>query len=263
MILNLSVSAVGKQLVAISLVMTLVACGAQADSLDSNSAGEATSSSPAPAELQNTETPVPGAQPPAAVDQLAKLQGEATVEFKIKGQSVIVQVNGNDAPVTSGNFIDLVQQGFYDGTSFHRVVRQPQPFVVQGGDPQSKDPSVSAQALGRGGFVDSKTGQKREIPLEIMPEGGQQPVYGKTLKDAGQKAPKLKHTKGAVAMARSPLPDSASSQFYFTLSDVPFLDGDYAVFGYVTQGMSVIDQVQQGDRIESAKVIKGIENLKQ
>jgi peptidyl-prolyl cis-trans isomerase B (cyclophilin B) len=63
-------------------------------------------------------------------------------------------------------------------------------------------------------------------------------------------------------MARSSMPDSASSQFYFALADLPFLDGSYAVFGNVTQGMDVVDKIQQGDRIDSAEVTKGIENLK-
>jgi peptidyl-prolyl cis-trans isomerase B (cyclophilin B) len=63
-------------------------------------------------------------------------------------------------------------------------------------------------------------------------------------------------------MARSTPPDSASSQFYIALTELPFLDGNYAVFGYVTNGMNVVDKIQQGDRIESAEVTKGIENLK-
>jgi peptidyl-prolyl cis-trans isomerase B (cyclophilin B) len=63
-------------------------------------------------------------------------------------------------------------------------------------------------------------------------------------------------------MARSQMPDSASSQFYFALSDLDFLDGDYAVFGYVTQGMEAVDKIKQGDRIETARVIAGGENLK-
>jgi peptidyl-prolyl cis-trans isomerase B (cyclophilin B) len=73
----------------------------------------------------------------------------------------------------------------------------------------------------------------------------------------------LKHKRGAIAMARSQMPDSASSQFYFALSDLEFLDGDYAVFGYVTKGMEVVDKIKQGDSIQSAQVISGIENLKQ
>jgi peptidyl-prolyl cis-trans isomerase B (cyclophilin B) len=63
-------------------------------------------------------------------------------------------------------------------------------------------------------------------------------------------------------MARSQFPDSASSQFYFTLADLGFLDGQYAVFGYVTRGMDVVDEIQQGDRIETARVTAGLENLK-
>jgi peptidyl-prolyl cis-trans isomerase B (cyclophilin B) len=72
----------------------------------------------------------------------------------------------------------------------------------------------------------------------------------------------LPHKTGAVAMARSQMPDSASSQFYFTLSDeTGFLDGDYAVFGYVTQGMDAVLKIKQGDKIQSAKVITGQNNL--
>jgi peptidyl-prolyl cis-trans isomerase B (cyclophilin B) len=63
-------------------------------------------------------------------------------------------------------------------------------------------------------------------------------------------------------MARSSMPDSASSQFYIALTDLQFLDGDYAVFGYVTEGMDVVDKIQQGDRIDSAEVTDGIKNLK-
>jgi peptidyl-prolyl cis-trans isomerase B (cyclophilin B) len=63
-------------------------------------------------------------------------------------------------------------------------------------------------------------------------------------------------------MARSQQPDSASSQFYIALADLSFLDGNYAVFGSVTNGMDVVDKIQQGDRIESAKVTQGLENLK-
>ncbi|MCD8489580.1 MAG: peptidylprolyl isomerase [Desertifilum sp.] len=193
---------------------------------------------------------------------LPRLNGKATVVMQIKGSPVTIEVDGENAPITAGNFVDLVERGVYDGLSFHRVVRQPEPFVVQGGDPQSKDPSVPESMLGTGGFTDPETSQARYIPLEIVPQGQNQPVYSKTLPSAGiNNPPKLQHTRGAVAMARSPYPDSASSQFYFALSDLPFLDGDYAVFGYVTNGMDVVDRIEQGDRIESATVTAGLENL--
>uniref|UniRef100_B8HMK9 Peptidyl-prolyl cis-trans isomerase n=1 Tax=Cyanothece sp. (strain PCC 7425 / ATCC 29141) TaxID=395961 RepID=B8HMK9_CYAP4 len=208
---------------------------------------------------------VPGApsQSPAVTAQLPQLDGTATVVLQVNGQPITIAVDGQDAPITAGNFVDLVKRGVYDNTVFHRVVRQPQPFVVQGGDPQSKDPKVPVELLGTGSFVDPATGKPRYIPLEIEPEGADQPVYSKTLASAGVNSPpKLKHTRGAVAMARSPLPDSASAQFYIALGDLDFLNGDYAVFGYVTEGMDVVDKIQQGDRLQSAQVTQGLENLK-
>lgn len=193
---------------------------------------------------------------------LPRLQGEAVVEMIVKGQPITIVVKGLDAPITAGNFVDLVNKGVYNGLVFHRVVRNPQPFVVQGGDPQSKDPNVPAARLGTGSYIDPATGQPRYIPLEIKPEGAEQPIYSKTLDAAGvTQPPALKHTRGAVAMARSNLPDSASSQFYVALADLELLNGDYAVFGEVTNGMEVVDQIQQGDRIESARVVSGLENL--
>ena len=192
-----------------------------------------------------------------------RLEGKATVVLKVKGSPIKIEVDGTNAPITAGNFVDLVQQGVYNGLVFHRVVREPQPFVVQGGDPQGKNPNFPVERLGTGGFIDPKTKQERFIPLEIKAKGEKEPVYGKTLKTAGISAPPaLRHTRGAVAMARSSMPDSASSQFYIALSQLDFLDGDYAVFGYVTEGMDVVDKIQQGDRIESAEVTQGIENLK-
>lgn len=196
---------------------------------------------------------------------LPQLLGKATVEMVVEGKDspIIINLDGTKAPVTAGNFVDLVSQDVYDGLVFHRVVREPQPFVVQGGDPQSKDPNVSPERLGTGSYIDPATSQPRYIPLEITPQGASEPVYSQTFKSAGiSSRPALKHTRGAVAMARSPYPDSASSQFYFCLADLPFLDGDYAVFGYVTEGMDVVDSIVQGDRIKSARVFQGLENLR-
>ncbi len=192
----------------------------------------------------------PPASAPAAIANLPRLDGKATIEMVIKGKTVQIEVDGTQAPITAGNFVDLVKRGFYDGLTFHRVVRQPTPFVVQGGDPKGD---------GTGGFVDPKTKRDRNIPLEILPQGATKPTYGRTLRS---KPPALKHKRGALAMARSQAPNSASSQFYFALADLAFLDGNYAVFGTVTQGMETVDGIQQGDRITSAKVTAGIENLK-
>ncbi|TVR11791.1 MAG: peptidylprolyl isomerase [Phormidium sp. GEM2.Bin31] len=193
-----------------------------------------------------------------------RLEGMATVVMVVNGGSITIDVNGDDAPITAGNFVDLVQKGVYDGTSFHRVVREPEPFVVQGGDPLSADPDVPVSRLGTGNYVNAETGQARYIPLEIKPQGADEPVYGETLMAAGvREAPLLPHRRGAVAMARSQAPNSASAQFYFALDDLSFLDGNYAVFGYVSEGMEVVDGIQQGDRIQSASVRDGAEYLVQ
>ncbi|MBD1928975.1 peptidylprolyl isomerase [Trichocoleus sp. FACHB-90] len=210
---------------------------------------------------ETTTTPATTASSP--MSNLPRLEGKATVVMTVNGSPITIEVDGTKAPVTAGNFVDLVQRGVYDGLVFHRVVREPQPFVVQGGDPQGKDPNFPTERLGTGSFIDPTTNQARYVPLEITPKGADKPVIGQTLKSARVSAvPELRHTRGAVAMARSSMPDSASSQFYFALADLPFLDGDYAVFGNVTQGMDLVDKIQQGDRIESAKVTKGAENLK-
>ncbi|MGB8688795.1 MAG: peptidylprolyl isomerase, partial [Microcoleus sp.] len=182
------------------------------------------------------------------------LTGKATVVQVINGQPVTIEVDGINAPITAGNFVDLVERGIYDGVMFHRVVRQPTPFVVQGGDPRSKDTTIPASALGTGNFIDPDTNQARFIPLEIKPQGATQPVYNQLV----TQTPQLQHTRWAVAMARSTALNSASSQFYFALDPLPSLDGNYAVFGYVTQGFDTVNAVQQGDRISSAKVVQGI-----
>lgn len=185
-----------------------------------------------------------------------RLEGKATVVMVVNGSPITIEVDGTNAPVTAGNFVDLVERGFYNGLIFHRVVKSPEPFVAQGGDPQG---------TGMGGFVDPETKRPRNVPLEIKLKAQDRPSYGKALgRQAGYSDPQvvLNHKKGAIAMARSQAPDSASSQFYFALSDIDFLDGDYAVFGYVTNGMNVVEGIKQGDKIESAKVTQGAENLK-
>jgi peptidyl-prolyl cis-trans isomerase B (cyclophilin B) len=235
--------------------LILVSCTAQKQ--DTTASSPTASASPT---LQASASPQATT---AQFSNLPRLEGEATVEMVVKGSPIVIRVDGKDAPITAGNFVDLVNRGVYDGLAFHRVVREPQPFVVQGGDPQSKDSSFPIDRLGTGGFTDPTTNQPRYIPLEIKPEGAAQPLYSKTFETAGVTTkPLLRHSRGAVAMARSAVPDSASSQFYIALDDLDFLDGSYAVFGNVTSGMETVDQIQQGDRITSAKVTAGLENLK-
>ena len=187
---------------------------------------------------------------------LPQLEGMAKVELEVNGSPILIEINGTEAPTTAGNFVDLVDQGVYDGLVFHRVIPG---FVAQGGDPQGKDPNFKGQ-LGTGGFTDPQTGMERRIPLEIKLQGDEEPTYSKAKLPGASVV--LKHDRGVIAMARSMMPDSASSQFYIALEDLPSLDGDYAVFGKVIEGMDVVDSIKQGDRITTATVIEGAENLK-
>ncbi|MFN9618297.1 MAG: peptidylprolyl isomerase [Synechococcaceae cyanobacterium] len=186
------------------------------------------------------------------------LSGSAVVRLDTSRGPVQITLDGKAAPLTAGNFVDLVRRGVYDGTVFHRVVRDPVPFVVQGGDPSSADPKVPASQYGTGSFVDPASGEARLIPLEIALKDEGEPRYGQeiTAPSIGRQL-RLTHQRGAVAMARSNDPNSASAQFYVALEALPELDGRYAVFGRVTQGMEVIDQIQQGDRLVRARLVEG------
>ncbi len=188
-------------------------------------------------------------------DNLPRLKGSATVVMETTKGMITIALDGDNAPVTAGNFADLVKRGFYNGLVFHRVVKEPQPFVIQGGDPKGN---------GTGGFVDPKTKTERTIPLEIKTAADAQPVYNTEI-DAAAPAKKLvlPHVRGAIAMARSAPLDSASSQFYFTLAPIDFLDGKYAVFGKIVKGEEVIDKIGIGDKITKATLSKGAENIQE
>ena len=186
------------------------------------------------------------------------LKGKAVVLLTTSKGEVQLSLDGDNAPLTAGNFVDLVGRGIYNGTLFHRVVKEPVPFVVQGGDPLSVDPKVNPELLGSGGFMDPATGQQRQIPLEILLAGESEPRYGAVLSAPGQQGRiKLLHARGSLAMARSNDPNSASSQFYVALRSLPELDGRYAVFGQVTKGMEVVDRLVQGDKLIKAVVVEG------
>ena len=123
--------------------------------------------------------------------------------------TVTIRLETEAAPITAANFIELAGSGFYNGLTFHRIIEG---FMMQGGDP-----------MGNGMGGSSKT-----IKGEFAANGV----------DTG-----LSHTRGAVSMARSQSYNSASSQFFIVHQDSTYLDGQYAVFGYVTEGMDVVDKV--------------------
>ncbi len=196
---------------------------------------------------------------PEEYSHLPQLKGRATIEFVTNKGRMVAVVDGYSAPVTAGNFVDLIQRGFYNGLPF---TRQEDSYVLQVGDPPG--PEV--------GFIDPKTKKYRAIPLEILVQGDEAPTYGVTLEDVGRykDLPVLPFSAyGALAMARpAEDPNGGSSQFFFFLFEpeltpagLNLLDGRYSVFGFVVEGKEVLGQLKAGDKIESARVIKGLENL--
>ena len=125
------------------------------------------------------------------------------------GGKIELELYPNAAPKTVANFVKLVNEGFYDGLIFHRVIRG---FMIQGGDPQG---------TGMGGA-------KENIIGEFKANGFDNPI---------------KHTRGVISMARAYNPNSASSQFFIMHADAPHLDGQYAAFGKVVSGMDVVDEI--------------------
>jgi peptidyl-prolyl cis-trans isomerase B (cyclophilin B) len=187
------------------------------------------------------------------------LQGTAKVALSTDKGRVVIELDGREAPLTAGNFLDLVRRDAYTNTVFHRVVVDPTPFVVQGGDPQSSNPKVAPARYGSGNFLDPNSGSPRFIPLEVKLRNEASPRYGAPL-SGGRISEQLAlpHLRGAVAMARGGDANSASAQFYIALSDLPELDGRFAVFGRVVEGMPVVNQIIQGDRLRKAELISPI-----
>ncbi len=141
----------------------------------------------------------------------------ATIEVADYG-TIQVSLNANVAPITVSNFAGLVDEGFYNGLTFHRVIRD---FMIQGGDPNGDGTGGSGTTI-KGEF--SKNGVENNIA----------------------------HVRGTISMARSSDYDSASSQFFIVQKEYPSLNGQYAAFGHVTDGMEVVDAIadataDQGD----------------
>lgn len=138
------------------------------------------------------------------------------VSFEVEGRgSFVMEVYPQAMPITAANFLALVKSGFYADLTWHRV----EDWVVQTGDPTG---------TGSGG-------SEQTIPLETHPQ--------------------LKNVRGAVGMARTDDPNSATSQFYILRRDARTLDGNYAIFGKVIEGMDVIDKLEEGDKISGAQVV--------
>ena len=126
------------------------------------------------------------------------------VEIEIRDYGkMTLELDGDEAPLTVANFLKLAKSGFYDGLTFHRIIDG---FMIQGGDPEG---------TGFGGSDETVKGEFRSNGVDN----------------------KISHVKGVISMARSSNPNSASSQFFITVADATFLDGEYAAFGRVTEGL--------------------------
>ena len=145
-----------------------------------------------------------------SAEEEALLSGKHYVSINIKDKGTIkVELDVDAAPITVTNFVNLVKEGFYDGLTFHRIIEG---FMMQGGDPAG---------TGMGGA-------ERTIVGEFESNGVNNPIS---------------HTRGTISMARSTMPDSASSQFFIMHQDGTYLDGDYAAFGHVMEGMEIVDDI--------------------
>jgi cyclophilin family peptidyl-prolyl cis-trans isomerase len=167
----------------------------------------------APAESAPTNaTATPSAQPDLSVDAVGLSKAVVTIETE-KG-TIKFRFYTKDAPNTVARIVQLIQSGFYNGLTFHRVVPG---FVIQGGDPNGNGTGGSGQHL------------KAEFNSR-------------------------KHVEGTVAMARAQDPDSADSQFYIALAALPSLDEHYTVFGQVSEGMDVVKKIAVGDKMTKVTI---------
>lgn len=142
--------------------------------------------------------------------QTTELSGKHHVEITIKDYGTIsLELDADTAPISVTNFVKLAEEGFYDGLTFHRIIDG---FMIQGGDPLG---------TGMGGSEETIKGEFSENGVENN----------------------LSHTRGAISMARAQDYDSASSQFFIVHEDSTYLDGQYACFGYVTEGIEVVDAI--------------------
>ena len=197
---------------------------------------------------------------PAEFADLPRLLGRATVEIETTQGTVTAVVDGYNAPLTAGAFVDLVQKGFYNDLPFTRAEDF---YVLQTGDP--KGPET--------GYIDPKTKAERSVPLEIMVPGEAEPFYNATFEDLGlfTAQPVLPFaTLGTLGWAHSDEAlNDGSSQFFFFLYEAELtpaglnlVDGRYGAFGYVVDGFEVLEELGINDGIVKARVVEGADNLK-
>ncbi len=196
---------------------------------------------------------------PKEFDALPRLLGRATVNIKTTKGDMYAVIDGYNAPLTGGAFIDLVKKGFYDGLPMNRAEEF---FVLQTGDPEG--PEI--------GYINPETKAERHVPLEIRAPGKKETIYNQTFEELGlyTDTPVLPFaTLGTLGWAHSEQAlDDGSSQFFFFLYEAELnpagrnlIDGRNAAFGYVVEGEEILNELGVDDEIISIKVSGGSENL--
>jgi len=216
----------------VAVVLSAVGCSAA----EKPAVDESGAQKPAAQDGSAAEQPATNSQGETLYTPAYTPNGNETATLRTNRGVIVVKLHGKDAPVHVGNFIELARKGFYDNTKFHRY--EPG-FVVQGGDPQTQD--LTSEQV------------KQAVQTGNPPLGTGGPGY--VIK--GEFDPAVnpnKHVKGALGMARTSDPDSAGSQFYFALEPLAALDGQYTVFGVITEGQDVADSLRVGDTIESVTI---------
>ena len=191
------------------LTVTAAGCGSK----ESSAGGTEDAGTEAPADAKDGTSDAEEAQ---EIDS-SLMTGLHHAEIEIEDYGTIsLELDADTAPISVTNFIDLANDGFYDGLTFHRIISG---FMIQGGDPEGN---------GTGGSDHNIKGEFSSNQVENN----------------------ISHVRGVISMARAMDPDSASSQFFIVHEDSTFLDGDYAAFGHVTEGIEIVDKICEDTAVQ-------------
>lgn len=206
------------------LFLTLALCGTMlAGCGSSKSDNAAETDTTETAETAGTDTSADNAsaeeegsdESASAEEELLTGLHHITIDVQDYG-TITLELDADEAPISVTNFVNLAEEGFYDGLTFHRIISG---FMIQGGDPKGN---------GTGGSDTTIKGEFSENGVENN----------------------ISHVRGTISMARANDPDSASSQFFIVHEDSTFLDGQYAAFGHVTDGMDVVDAICENTPVQ-------------
>lgn len=200
----------GLAVIGVILTVCLMGCGAKEQKKSSDSVVQSEATSTPQSEATSTPQSTEPVEKNTEINSGELLSGKHHAEIQIKDYGTIkLELDADQAPITTTNFINLANSGFYDGLTFHRIISG---FMIQGGDPNG----------------DGTGGSEKTIKGEF---------------EANSVTNSVSHTRGTISMARAEDYDSASSQFFIMQGESPSLDGQYAGFGHVMEGIEIVDQI--------------------